>query len=135
MYKNILIPVLLDDDHDKSGAVQVAKALAEDGATFTVLHVMEAIPAYVTIEIPAEVLANTRKEVEEGLSAISNELPNCLGVTISGHAGNSIVEYTKKHDIDCIVLASHKPGLQNFFLGSTADRVVRHAACAVHVLR
>ncbi|WP_120503599.1 universal stress protein [Sulfitobacter mediterraneus] len=135
MYKNILIPVLLDDDQAKSSAVQVAKALAENGATFTVLHVMEAIPAYVTIEIPAEVLANTRKEVEEGLSAISNELPNCLGVTISGHAGNSIVEYAKKHDIDCIVLASHKPGLQNFFLGSTADRVVRHAACAVHVLR
>ncbi len=135
MYKNILIPVLLDDDHEKHSAIQVAKTLAGDGTAFTVLHVMEVIPAYVTAEIPSEVLANTRKEVEEGVSTISKELPNCVGVTVSGHAGNAIVEYAKKHGIDCIVLASHKPGLQNYFLGSTADRVVRHAGCAVHVLR
>ena len=135
MYNNILIPVLLDDDHEKHSAIQVAKTLAGDGTAFTVLHVMEVIPAYVTAEIPSEVLANTRKEVEEGVSAISKELPNCAGVTVSGHAGNAIVEYAKNHGIDCIVLASHKPGLQNYFLGSTADRVVRHAACAVHVLR
>ncbi|WP_170501927.1 universal stress protein, partial [Ruegeria atlantica] len=37
--------------------------------------------------------------------------------------------------IDCIVLASHKPGMKDFFLGSTAALVVRHARCSVHVLR
>ena len=38
-------------------------------------------------------------------------------------------------DTDCVVIASHRPGLQDYLLGSTAARVVRHAACSVHVLR
>jgi len=35
----------------------------------------------------------------------------------------------------CIVIGSHKPGLRDYLLGSTAAKVVRHAACAVHVKR
>jgi universal stress protein F len=33
------------------------------------------------------------------------------------------------------VIASHRPGIQDYFLGSTASRVVRHANCTVHVMR
>ncbi len=39
------------------------------------------------------------------------------------------------HAVDCIVIGSHKPGLSDYLLGSTAARVVRHAPCAVHVYR
>ncbi|WP_245271088.1 universal stress protein [Hoeflea phototrophica] len=51
------------------------------------------------------------------------------------HPGSTIVEYAAAHEIDCIIIASHRPGLQDCFLGSTASRVVRHAKCAVHVIR
>jgi nucleotide-binding universal stress UspA family protein len=54
---------------------------------------------------------------------------------VSGHAGRGIVEYADANDVDCIIIASHRPGLQNLFLGSTANRVVHHAKCTVHVLR
>ena len=54
---------------------------------------------------------------------------------VEGHAGRSIVDYAEKNGVDLIVIASHRPGLQDFFLGSTAARVVRHAQCCVHVLR
>ena len=37
--------------------------------------------------------------------------------------------------VDLIIIASHKPGLQDYFLGSTAARVVRHASCSVLVVR
>jgi len=39
------------------------------------------------------------------------------------------------HAVDLIVIASHRPGLKDYFLGSTAGRVVRHSPCAVHVIR
>jgi nucleotide-binding universal stress UspA family protein len=45
------------------------------------------------------------------------------------------VKYASENGYDCIVIASHVPGFENIFLGSTADRVVRHAKCAVHVIR
>ena len=36
---------------------------------------------------------------------------------------------------DLIVINSHKPGVEDYFLGSTASRVVRRAPCSVLVLR
>jgi nucleotide-binding universal stress UspA family protein len=33
------------------------------------------------------------------------------------------------------VIASHRPGMADLLIGSTAAQVVRHAPCAVHVLR
>lgn len=135
MYKNILVPVLLDKEHDNSASFTAARALADDGASFKVLHVMETLPGYVATEIPAEVKANTRREAEAELTQLAAALPGASTALVSGHAGTTIVEYAKDNGIDCIVVASHKPGWENLFLGSTADRVVRHAKCSVHVIR
>lgn len=135
MYKNILVPVVLDENHDAQGSFLIAKAFAAQGAHFTILHVIEAIPGFVAAQIPADVLAATRGEVDKHLAQLAKALPQATTALVSGHAGRTIVDYASKHDIDCIVLASHQPGLENFFLGSTADRVVRHAKCSVHVIR
>jgi len=53
----------------------------------------------------------------------------------TSHAASAILESVKKHDADLIIVASHKPGLSDYFLGSTAARVVRHARVPVFVNR
>ncbi len=135
MYKNILIPVALDKDHDTGASFTAARKLAGSDAVFTIVHVQEPIPAYVGSQIPAEVLANTRHEILESLNKCASEIPGAKAQLISGHAGRAIVDFANANDIDCIVLASHKPGIENIFLGSTANRVVHHANCSVHVIR
>ncbi|WP_170519372.1 universal stress protein [Ruegeria atlantica] len=135
MYKNILVPVALDKDHDTQASFEAARLLANADAEFTVLHVQEPIPAYVASQIPEEVLANTRKELQEGLHRNAAELTGAKPRLISGNAGRAIVDFANENDIDCIVLASHKPGIENIFIGSTANRVVHHANCSVHVIR
>lgn len=135
MYNNILVPVVFGENHDAQAAFDVARALAAEGASFTVLHVMESIPSYVTVEIPHEVLAKTRLDVENSLVETANGLPGAKPVLVSGHAGRTIVDFAAENAVDCIVLASHRPGFGDMFLGSTASRVVRHAQCAVHVMR
>ncbi|MEP4424264.1 MAG: universal stress protein, partial [Nitratireductor sp.] len=50
-------------------------------------------------------------------------------------AASGILAVAKEKQADVIVIASHKPGLQDYLIGSTAARVVRHAACSVHVMR
>ncbi len=135
MYKNILIPIVFDDRHDTQASFLAARALADDGAAFTVIHVMEIIPPYVAYEVPADLLAETRQGVEKQLKEAARALPGAKHELISGHAGREIVEYARKMGADCIVVASHVPGFEDIFLGSTADRVVRHAPCSVHVLR
>ncbi len=57
MYKNILIPVALDQEHDTQASFEAAHQLADADAVFTVVHVQEPIPAYVGSQIPSEVLA------------------------------------------------------------------------------
>lgn len=135
MYRNILVPVLFDDDHDNAASIEVARALAEDGAAFTLLHVVENIPGYVAIEIPDAIFARTRDDLRNKLSTLATQLPGAQTVLVSGHAGREIVDYAANHGVDCIVVASHVPGLEDLLLGGTADRVVRHAKCAVHVIR
>ena len=63
------------------------------------------------------------------------EMPNAKGVVVDGHSGRTILDWAGDNDVSCIVIASHRPGMQNLLLGSTATQVVRHAKCAVHVIR
>jgi universal stress protein F len=135
MYKNILVPVVFDEGYDTQASYLAAMALANDGADFTVIHVREGIPGFVTTQIPNEVLAENQREVEKSLNESAKALPGATTKLISGHAGRTIVEYATANNIDCIVVASHRRGIENFFLGSTASRVVRHAKCSVHVIR
>ena len=135
MYKNILVPVLFDEGHDTQASYAVARKLADDGAKFTVIHVLEEIPNYVTDEIPTDILEKSRAEANEKLHTASLALPDAQSAMVHGHPGRAIVSYAAENDIDCIVIASHKLGFTDLFLGSTASRVVRHAPCSVHVIR
>ena len=136
MYKNILAPIAFDHTERIGPAIAAAKHLASPGATITLLHVMEELPAYVTSQIPDEVLANTRDTTKEELLAVAKSSgvdPICK--LVHGHSSRTILDYAEENGIDCIVIASHRPGFEDYFLGSTAAHVVRHAKCAVHVLR
>lgn len=135
MYSNILVPIAFDHDRDTSEALSLARVLAADGAKITALHVMEEVPAYVAQYLPEGRIEENRAELEAKLNADMGGLKGVVPVVVHGHPGHSIVEYGVDHDVDCIIVASHKPGLQDFFLGSTAARVVRHAKCSVHVVR
>ena len=52
-----------------------------------------------------------------------------------GSAGSAILEAAAEHGVDLVIIGSHKPGMADYFLGSTAGRVVRHAQCPVLVMR
>lgn len=135
MYSNILVPVSLDDDRDSAGALAIAQAILADGGQITLIHVMEQIPPYAISYIPQEYMDETRRAIDKELAAMATSVPGGKAVVISGHSGRSILDYADKHGTDCIVIASHRPGMQDIFLGSTAAQVVRHAKCAVHVIR
>lgn len=135
MYENILVPVTFNEERDTQKSLEVAQALCAKEGKITLLHVIEAIPPYVSHQIPTELLEQARHTSKDALESLAKKVPGSKAALITGHPGRSIVEYAEKANSDCIVLASHKPGLENLVLGSTADRVVRHARCGVHVVR
>ena len=135
MYKNILVPIAADHDPSTAGVLNVARALASDGAKITALTVVETMPGYVAAHLPEDQMAHTKREIEAGLK---EDLAGAQDVTVKvveGHAARSILDYAESEGVDCIVMASHRPDISDYFLGSTASRGVRRAQCAVHVLR
>lgn len=135
MYQNILVPVAFDIGRDTNKSLEIAKAIAADGARITALHVVEEIPTYVAQYLPEGQMSHNIHEVEAMIAKNLEAYPGIELKVIEGHAGHSIVDYAAEIKADCIVVASHRPGIQDIFLGSTAARVVRHAKCSVHVVR
>ena len=135
MYKKILVPIALDHRPNTASALEAARKLKADGGEIIAVHAIEPIPSYAAHSIPVELMKSGR---DEALAALVSELGGVQDVKaelIDGSAGRAITDYADNRDVDCIIVASHQPGLQDYFLGSTAGRVVRHAKCAVHVVR
>lgn len=136
LYENILVPVMLEGTPREKQAIDVAKALCSKGGKITLLHVVEEIPAYYAYPVLDQAISESVEQVKKDLSelAAANGIKNATMVA-KGHASRTILDIANDNGSDCIIIASHKPGLEDYLLGSTAARVVRHAKCPVHVLR
>lgn len=135
MYKHILVPVVLDTEHPPERSLDVAALLADKGARVTVLHVKDEIPSYAITYIPKEDLEALRRAIQADLDRLAARFENGRGVLVDGHSARTILDWAGSNGVDCIIIASHRPGMEDYLLGSTAARVVRHAPCSVHVLR
>lgn len=135
MYKHVLVPIAMDHSPHTAEALGLARALLADDGRITALTVMEAIPPYVAQYLPEGQEQRNRQNIKIELQSELGGAADAHADVVVGHAGRTIVEYAEEHDVECIVIASHRPGLQDYFLGSTAARVVRHAPCAVLVVR
>lgn len=135
MYKHVLVPISFDNDRDAAGAVGAARILAGKDGKISLLHVIEHIPSYAISYLPHDYLIEARKAIVTELSDLADTLPNASAHVVEGHSGRTILDWAEENKPDCIVIASHRPGMQDLLLGSTANQVVRHAKCAVHVIR
>ncbi|MEO0403053.1 MAG: universal stress protein [Pseudomonadota bacterium] len=135
MYTNILIPIAFEDDRDVAGAIDVAKCLSGAGASITFIHVIEQIPIYATEFVAPDMLTGSRDKIAERLATLAATVPAGRVAVVDGGAGRGITEWATQNAVDCIVIASHRPVFSDILLGSTAAWVVRHAQCAVHVIR
>lgn len=135
MYHNILVPISFDADRDTSAPLKLAKTLSTPDAQITLLHVIEHVPSYAISYISADYLAEARLAIQAELQELAAQVPNGKAVVIEGHSGRSILDWADTNKPDLIIIASHRPGMQDLLLGSTAAQVVRHAHCAVHVVR
>ena len=136
MYKSILVPI--DISHEDVGIriIEKAKALSDKGAKMTLLHVMDDIPSYMQVYIPKGKLESNLLEVKSELSKMVKNIGVDAEIVVRfGKASRIILEEVETMGADLIILGSHKPGLQDYLIGSTASRIVRHARCSVLIDR
>ncbi|NQW12214.1 MAG: universal stress protein [Alphaproteobacteria bacterium] len=141
MYSDILLSIDLGHLETQGKAVEAAVQYAK---TFgSRLHVITVVPDYgMTIVgsfFPKEHEAQALKKTNEALHAwVGKSIPADIPVQhIVGHGTiyREILRYAEKTNCDLIVMASHRPELEDYLLGPNAARVVRHATCSVLVVR
>ncbi|MEZ5448942.1 MAG: universal stress protein [Thiolinea sp.] len=136
MYKCIVIPVDLSGTGKSEEMIEKAKSLADPDASFHLVHVLEAIPLYIEAQVPDSFHHQALEEATQAVKAIADASGLVVQTQIrSGGASTEIMDMAEEVGADLILIRSHKPGLQDYFLGSTASRVVRHAKCSVLVMR
>ena len=136
MYKTILVPI--DMAHIEKGKAMIDIAMVQgDKDTQTILlNVVEELPAWVASQLPSGVLDESRQSALEELKAIADTANINVDVEVrAGHPYKTILEVADKSGTELIIVASHQPGLEDYFLGSTAAKIVRHAKCSVLVVR
>lgn len=116
-------------------AMSAGVALRGPGGKITFLNVIEELPRYAMAHVADDFTLKSRDFALDELKKLQAKIDAAEIAYESGHPGRTIVDFAERAGVDCIVVASHQPGVQDFFLGSTAAHVLRHARCAVHVVR
>jgi nucleotide-binding universal stress UspA family protein len=134
MYNKIVIPLALDQGHGLR-AMALARRLKTENGKIIAVHVIDKIPGfakyYMTSENQQKIKQSARDSIDERIGSEKD----AETVVLTGQPGRTITDYANKMGADCIIVGAHKRGLKDFFLGSTASRIVRYAKCSVHVLR
>ena len=136
MYQTIVVPIDIAQLSRASQMLEAARMLLSQGGKIACLNVVQDIPGYVEMAISSDLTPRLSSQAKEEIKKVLSENGIEASVEVrSGHPSQTILAFAEEIDADLVVVGSHKPGLEDFFLGSTASRVVRHAKCHVLVQR
>ncbi len=140
MYKSILLAIDLAHESSWTKAAPIAAAMAD--AFDAELHVMTVAPrvrgGMVAQHFPADFERNAASASAQELTDLSKTLFPGRAVKLhvaTGRVYRSIVDTAKAQGCDLIVMASHRPELEDILIGPNADHVMRNTAASVLVVR
>lgn len=140
MFKTLLVPVDLTQESSWRKVLPVAVDQARHQNA--VLHVMTVVDInldIIAVRLPEGFREQHLAQIEQRLATmVKQQIPDDLEVHTHVREGRTYQEILRVGDeigAELIILASHRPSLQQYLLGSNAARVVRHAGCSVMIVR
>ncbi|GAC1350016.1 MAG: hypothetical protein NVSMB27_28540 [Ktedonobacteraceae bacterium] len=140
MFQQLLVAIDGSDSSLRAGdtAIELAALLQ---ARLHILSVEETPPSYVATHEESRRAHSATIAYYDQLQAPIHQRAVRRGVhtksvVLSGHEGQTILDYIKQQHCDLLVLGHQgHSGVWGAFLGSTADKLVNHAPCSVLVTR
>jgi nucleotide-binding universal stress UspA family protein len=138
MYSTILVPI--DTSHESAWAVSLPVASEMARKFGAKIHAMTVVPDYLLQGYYPDIgSGEVSKETEEKLLKIVKEnVPKDISVATSVARGGiypEIIRAARELPADLIIMASHRPEMKDYLLGSNAGHIVIHAPCSVFVVR
>jgi len=135
MYNSIIVATDFSNEESTIQTLKKASKLSEQGNIY-LLHVIEDIPTYALSDIAYDLNIDQTPHSKKILDKLRDKSGISAEIEIrKGGSYQEIIESIKEHDSDLVIINSHRPGLKDYLLGSTASKVVRHAPCSVLVER
>ncbi|MBW6421190.1 universal stress protein [Rhizobium sp. XQZ8] len=136
MYRKIIVAVDIAQLDKGERILRRAATLLSDGGIILLINVVEDLPGYLVSDLSVEMTVKARQEAEEMLIALKAKAAVPANIEIcQGSPAREILGVAQEEQADLIMIASHVPDLSNYFIGATADRIVRHATCSVLIDR
>ena len=140
MYKTILVPVDLAEPQASAAALDAAVKLADAGdGTVRLVYVRPLMPVTYMEYVPASFEEDQQAEAESKLADIAATvaLPKerVSAAVRLGSVYHEVLAEAEECGADLVVVGSHRPTMATYLLGSNATTIVRHAMCAVLVVR
>ena len=141
MFKSILVPVDVDDPASYEKTLTVA---AEFATTYgSQLHAITVIPTFGMAVVGSFFPPDyEKKATARAHEAITNVLSaaDLKGHTVTPHIAHGtiyveVLKAAKQIDADLIIMASHRPKLEDYMLGPNAAKIARHAKQSVFIIR
>lgn len=141
MYRNVLLAIDLTYAESWGNALPAAIEAARQGNG--TLHLMMVVPEFgmsiVGSFFPRDYEREAVQVAHDRLQAFADEnVPDDVDVEVRighGRPYEQILSASREMNADLIVIGPTQPGAEDYFLGSTASRVVRFAKCSVLVVR
>lgn len=140
MFDTVLLPVDLNHPESWEKALPMARKVLAPGGTLHVLGIVHDFgSAMVSQYFPPDFETKALQHMKEALDAFAAE--HCAGIDAQVHVGHGhvpekIIAAATDVKAELIVMASHPPDeLRTLLVGSSADKVVRHAPIPVLVVR
>ena len=136
MYQTIIVPVAMDQLERGEAILERARHLRAEGGRIVLLNVVEDFQGYLAIDFPVELIEQEQDQARLKLEALRNRLGIAADIEVRyGGAAREIIKAAEELSADLVIVASHRPGIANYLIGATADRVVRHSPVSVLVDR
>ena len=138
-FNTVLLPIDFSN-HAEAACAAGLEMAARDGAQVIALHVLP-ISDLVMGEYPVTMVnqlqTDLQADAEQRMQAwVGKQRGSIESLVLWGNPPIDICRIAAERHADLIVTSTHgRTGLAHLFMGSVAERVVRHAPCSVLVVR
>ncbi|HEX8106515.1 MAG TPA: universal stress protein [Kofleriaceae bacterium] len=140
-FRKVLCPIDFSED-SRHALDRAAELAARTGAGITLLHVIEPAATFSNLPMADNNLQAIDRRATHELARWASELENKVSIPVNteiriGRPGvQTLAVLDADPAFDLVVMGSHgRTGIRRVLLGSVAEKVLRHAACPVLIVR
>ena len=139
MFESIVVPVDTQEPSSWAAIIPTTISMVQaNHARLTLCTIIPDLRAMMEAEWSVVGYRLMLDNAQTQLAILAKQLSGITGIQIevgTGSIWRSIVEVASQAKADLIILASHRPAIKDYLLGTNAVSVVRYAPCSVMVVR